>query len=100
MTRLNREGYVKLIEEDIAEMNKHMAEMSLERRHIEDVLRWSITALYGEPVESGHREHWCIRDAIKESKIDVKAIPRDANWTCPRCNQEWIRVEVGWEKVL
>lgn len=45
MTLLNKLGYIKLIEEDIEELEKSSIP-SLEKAHINCVLRWSIGALY------------------------------------------------------
>ncbi len=45
-TNLNKQAYEKLIEENISELEKHMPEHSLEKKHIIDVLNWSIRALY------------------------------------------------------
>lgn len=46
-TTLNRAAYQRLIDEDIAELQK--LPDTLERRHIEDVLRWSVAAIYDDP---------------------------------------------------
>jgi len=46
---LNKEAYTKLVKEDIEALNVSMEEHSLERRHIEEVLRWSIQSLYAAP---------------------------------------------------
>ncbi len=48
MGKLNYVGYTELITADIEALNKAMSEYSLERRHIVEVLNWSIEALYGE----------------------------------------------------
>ena len=51
MMRVNRDAYTKLIDEDIAWLNKVAPEHSLEKMHIEEVLRNSITEFYGEEKE-------------------------------------------------
>lgn len=45
-TTMNKKTYAKLIEENIAEMEKYMPEHSLEKQHAIDVLRHSIDAIY------------------------------------------------------
>jgi hypothetical protein len=45
-TTLNKKAYTKLIDENIEELEKYMPEHSLEKRHIIDVLKWSIKTLY------------------------------------------------------
>jgi hypothetical protein len=51
MGKLNYTGYTELIKADIEALNKAMSEYSLERRHIVEVLNWSIEALYGEKTD-------------------------------------------------
>lgn len=51
MGKLDYNGYTELIKADIEALNKAMSEYSLERRHIEEVLNWSIEALYGEKTD-------------------------------------------------
>ena len=46
MGTINKEAYAKLIEEDIAEMEKYMPKYSLGKRHAIEVLRYSINVLY------------------------------------------------------
>lgn len=46
--QLNKEAYQQLIDDDIKELNKHMPEHSLERKHIVDVLNWSVSKIYPE----------------------------------------------------
>lgn len=60
MGTLNREGYQKLIDEDIAELEKHMSKHSLEMKHAILVLQWSVRQIYG-----------CIGDSHEWIKIDV-----------------------------
>lgn len=43
---INERAYRKLIDEDIAAIEKNMTD-SLEREHIIDVLKWSIDQIYG-----------------------------------------------------
>ena len=47
MTIINRAAYQRLIDEDIQELRK--LPDTLERRHIEDVLKWSVGAIYDDP---------------------------------------------------
>lgn len=49
MGTINKKAYCELIEQDLAVLNKHMPESSLEKTHIIEVLNWSIKQLYGEP---------------------------------------------------
>lgn len=51
MGTLNKVGYSELIRDDIKALNNAMGEYSLERRHIVEVLNWSIEALYGEKTD-------------------------------------------------
>ena len=44
---MNRETYNQLIDEDIVALNAAMRPESLERQHIERVLKWSVFAQYG-----------------------------------------------------
>ena len=44
--QLDKKAYEKLIQEDIEVMNKYMPEESLERKHIVEVLKWSIDKIY------------------------------------------------------
>lgn len=46
MGTLNKQAYQKLIQEDIEELEKYMPEHSLEKKHIIDVLKWSVRNLY------------------------------------------------------
>jgi uncharacterized protein (UPF0216 family) len=46
---LEKKAYEKLIEEDIEVMNKYMPEESLERKHIVEVLKWSVGQIYDQP---------------------------------------------------
>lgn len=55
-TKLNKQAYTKLIDENIAEINKYMPEFSLEKRHSIDVLKWSIKALYDDVDQTSHLE--------------------------------------------
>lgn len=45
-TDLNEKGYQQLIDENIAELEKYMPEHSLEKKHIIEVLKWSVRQLY------------------------------------------------------
>lgn len=51
MGNVSYDGYKQLIKGDIEALNKAMSEYSLERRHIVEVLNWSIEALYGEKTD-------------------------------------------------
>ena len=44
--QLNKQAYQQLIDQDIEELNKFMPEHSLERKHIVDVLNWSVDKIY------------------------------------------------------
>jgi DNA repair exonuclease SbcCD ATPase subunit len=48
MSEINRAAYEQLIREDLAMLAEMMPKSCLERRHIEQVLRWSIDAQYVE----------------------------------------------------
>jgi hypothetical protein len=56
---LNQQSYQRLVDEDLAWLAQQPR--SLERAHIEDLLRWSVTALYAT-------------DCIPESLVCQKAI--------------------------
>jgi hypothetical protein len=43
---LNKDGYQKLIDGDIEALEKHMPEHSLEKKHIIEVLKWSVEKIY------------------------------------------------------
>ena len=45
---MNKLTYVNLIQEDIDELDKYMPEHSIIRKHINDVLNWSIDKIYPE----------------------------------------------------
>lgn len=100
MSNVNKQAYEKLIAEDIVALNKAMEPASLERKHIEHVLRWSIDVLYGRK----YREHFCIYDA----KPKADSFELGAKWTCPRCGQQWERINepkpdgrvATWSKVI
>jgi len=44
--QLNKEAYQKLIDENIAALEKHMPEHSLEKKHTIEVLKWSVKQIY------------------------------------------------------
>ena len=46
-TDLNRKGYQKMIDEDIEELENYLPKHSLEKKHIIEVLKWSVVQLYG-----------------------------------------------------
>jgi cell division protein FtsB len=50
-THLNKKSYEKVISDNIEELEKYMPEHSLYKKHIINVLKWSIDANY-EPTES------------------------------------------------
>ena len=54
-TQLNHHTYCKLIAEDIEVMCKSMPD-NLERRHIIDVLKWSVKEIYDEPYKDPNDE--------------------------------------------
>jgi hypothetical protein len=43
---LNKDGYQKLIDENIEALEKHMPKHSLEKKHTIEVLKWSIKQIY------------------------------------------------------
>lgn len=45
-TQLNKKAYQQLIDEDIQALTKWMPEHSLEKKHIIDVLNWSVNQIY------------------------------------------------------
>ena len=55
-TTLNKEYFTKLIEENIAELEKYMPEHSLEKKHTIDVLRESIRMHYPSSALQGEKE--------------------------------------------
>lgn len=58
MSQINKKSYVELIQLDIEKLNQFMPEESLERKHIEVVLNWSIKALYPQ--------YECTSKAVKD----------------------------------
>ena len=44
--QLDEHSYQKLIDENIDALNKHMPEHSLEKKHIIEVLKWSVQQIY------------------------------------------------------
>lgn len=79
MGTLNKESYAKLIEEDIAEMEKYMPKYSLEKRHAIEVLRYSIKVLYEED-----------EILVDLNKADVSGAERKF---CPSCNNQVSRMQ-------
>jgi hypothetical protein len=63
MTNLNRQSYQKLIDEDIAWLLSQPR--SLERDHIEIMLRWSVNAIYG----GLHKQCECEHEHLNEEGI-------------------------------
>lgn len=49
-TTLNKKAYEDLIMGDIAALEKHMPAFSLEKKHIIEVLKWSISTIYDKNV--------------------------------------------------
>lgn len=72
-TTLNKRAYTKLIEENIAEMEKCMPEHSLEKKHAIEVLRWSINALYEEESWDEIIENSFYYDSRSQNMIRLKA---------------------------
>ncbi|WP_300725878.1 hypothetical protein [uncultured Rikenella sp.] len=52
MIKIDKQAYIKLIEEDLDYLNQHCKEESLELDHIKAVLCFSIDLLYPEPQPS------------------------------------------------
>ena len=70
-TTLNRKAYARLIEENIAEIEKYMPD-SLERQHTIEVLRWSVVLEYGrkcvncENITSDKKVSYCDECLLKD----------------------------------
>jgi hypothetical protein len=47
--KIDEDYYHKLIDEDIKALNEYLPKYSVEKNHIMNILRWSISALY--PIE-------------------------------------------------
>ena len=62
MGNLNKLGYTRLIEQDIEELNKSMDIHSLERKHIIEVLKWSINVLFPIDYCNCATPDWCMGD--------------------------------------
>jgi hypothetical protein len=74
MGNSNKIGYSRLIEQDIEELNKAMGEHSLERKHIVDVLKWSINILYPIDYCKCVNPDWCMEDnKCGECNKEIKA---------------------------
>ena len=54
-TTLNKDAYEDLIMGDIIALQKHMPEFSLEKKHIIEVLKWSVSAIYDKNVSPEHK---------------------------------------------
>lgn len=83
--QLNKEAYQQLIDEDINELNKHMSEHSLERKHIVDVLNWSVNQIYPETPKSQEPIPKC---RICESNKRVKLVEHGYKH-CTNCGNYW-----------
>ncbi len=57
MVKLNKKAYKQLIKEDIASLELCMAEYSLEKRHVIEVLIWSIKQKYPDVDEDTFCPH-------------------------------------------
>jgi hypothetical protein len=93
-TKLNRDAYQKLIDEDIAWVEKN--ERTLERDHVIEVLRWSVGQLYPKPFraeptpeefpvlwQGGHKY---------EQRLAELGCPRRVPWKFIADHHEWCRV--------
>lgn len=109
-TRLNEKAYTKLIEENIAELEKYMPKNSLEKMHIIDVLKESIRHHYGatqfrqqptaEETEKELEETGRRLNALMEKNggvMEFQSPPqpvlgdREISEACPEdCGPEWI----------
>lgn len=79
---LDKKAYQKLIEGDIAALNKCMPEHSLERKHIVEVLNYSVKLLYPdtirEVVEKGQREH--LKNVLDHLRPAAEETIKDGPW--------------------
>ncbi len=77
--QLNRESYQKLIDEDIQALNSYMPEHSLERKHIVEVLKWSINQIYGTQRKVIAVISYDVQDFLnwRKENIDDSSISRD-----------------------
>lgn len=86
-TTLNRSGYKRLIEEDLSWLTDQSR--SLERDHIELVLRDSITRIYGD--ES--------KEKAMTTKPKATACKQPSSKHCPCC-KEWAEVVARLQALL
>jgi len=75
MGTMNKEAYTKLIDDDIAEMEKWMPKYSLAKRHAIEVLRHSINVLY------------------ESDEISYELDKVDINRFCPSCKKQVSRMQ-------
>ena len=79
MSKLSKSNYIRMVQEDIAEIKKHMGN-SLERQHIIAILRDSIDCYYSsvkrvpeiEITHKGRTDFSYSCDKIKETKAKYK----------------------------
>lgn len=72
-TILNQESYRKLIEDNIAVLNASLPKESLERQHIEFVLRDSVTRLYPRHrhVEELNHQYTKLDEIFRSGKLNA-----------------------------
>ncbi len=69
-TQLNEKYYTKLIDENIAALEKHMPQHSLEKKHTIEVLKWSIKELYHKQSSKEKPEQeYAERSLLSEEKF-------------------------------
>ncbi len=76
MSNLTKKAYIKIIEEDIVELCAVMPINSLEKRHIIEVLTWSIDALYPSPTIEE------IKSSMREKADYNRGVTITTNDTC------------------
>jgi len=86
MTQLNKQTYQQLIKEDIEQLNKFMPEHSLERKHIVDVLNWSVNQIYPDKPKPQQEIPKC---RICESNQRVKFVEHGYKH-CTNCGNHWL----------
>jgi hypothetical protein len=82
--QLNKSAYEDLIIDDIIEILRHMPEHSLEKKHIIEVLKWSIKQIYPDDIwNRGRRCNNCDGEGYL---LFVDQGEPDYDSKCPECD--------------
>lgn len=70
--KLNKTAYEKLIQEDINELNHVLPEYSLIRRHIVEVLNWSVKSEYPDDQKSNETKFAELQSTIDQQNAEIE----------------------------